>query len=265
MKFVKSEKLFKTDCGSGELTLIFLHGTAGDHSDFNYQVNEFKEKFRVIAYDLRGHGRSFAPQAGYSIRDIASDIDEDLTQLGLLPGTAVIIGHSLGGLVALELASQRIKCLRGIVLIDAPILIPQHVQAAISPYTDAFQGVHSKEKIEEFANAFFFAPNDEPKRRQAIINRLVNFPREIFLQIWKETGSYDAETAVRLCQLPALFIHASVPTDIAKLLKSSKFFSAVSTQKSSHYAQFESKEEVNAMIYSFVALKVIRFIAHINS
>jgi pimeloyl-ACP methyl ester carboxylesterase len=90
------------DAGSGYPPLVFVHGAASNRRCWHQQVPRFTSAHRVVAVDLRGHGESDASSEGYTLRLFAEDLASTCTQMGI--DSPVVIGHSLGGLVALDFA-----------------------------------------------------------------------------------------------------------------------------------------------------------------
>ncbi|MFP3323503.1 alpha/beta hydrolase [Planococcus sp. SIMBA_160] len=85
--------------GKGE-PIVFLHsGLQTGMTDFDYQRDYFKEQFRVIVPDLRGHGNSVAEDINDFFEDSAKDLSETLEHLGI--ESAHIVGASLGALAAI--------------------------------------------------------------------------------------------------------------------------------------------------------------------
>jgi 3-oxoadipate enol-lactonase len=83
-------------------TLLFLHGALMTHSTWVRQVQAFSARHHVLTCDLRGHGESSAPQHIFSVPTCVEDV---LTLLDALQIQQVVCcGHSLGGMVAQELA-----------------------------------------------------------------------------------------------------------------------------------------------------------------
>ena len=84
-------------------TIVFIHGYGGDATQWQYQLNNFSLDNRVIALDLRGHGRSDRPDDDYSMPRILVDLENALDVLGVT-GKIVLVGHSFGGAVVTEYA-----------------------------------------------------------------------------------------------------------------------------------------------------------------
>ena len=95
---VNGTRLAYSLCGRGA-GVVFLHGWMCNRSFWQRQCRELAERnFRCLAIDFRGHGDSEAPAGGYSIGQLAADLSAVMTVLEF--GPAVIVGHSMGGMVA---------------------------------------------------------------------------------------------------------------------------------------------------------------------
>jgi long-chain acyl-CoA synthetase len=99
-----------------EQTIMFVHGYAGVLESWEYQINEFARHYRVVAFDLRGHGQSDAPYTDYTMREMVSDIQAIVEELEL-PEKFVLVGHSFGGSIVVEYANAHPERLEKLVLI----------------------------------------------------------------------------------------------------------------------------------------------------
>jgi pimeloyl-ACP methyl ester carboxylesterase len=118
MSFVQLSEVrtFFTDEGAGDPAVLFVHGWTCDSHDWSWQLPAFSARHRVIAADVRGHGRSSTPASGWGPRTMAADAAELVDSLGC--GPVVVVGHSLGAMIASALAIQRPDLVRAVVAVD---------------------------------------------------------------------------------------------------------------------------------------------------
>ncbi len=84
--------------------MILLHGNGEDSSYFEHQISVFSEKYRVIAIDTRGHGKSPRGDKPFSIKQFAEDLHGFMDEKGIKKAT--LFGFSDGGNIALTFALQ---------------------------------------------------------------------------------------------------------------------------------------------------------------
>ena len=84
--------------GNGPETLFFIHGFTGNVEEWYFQISHFKKKYKVIAIDLRGHGKSEMEEKEVNADDITKDINSFLEKKGI--SKINLIGHSMGGMIA---------------------------------------------------------------------------------------------------------------------------------------------------------------------
>ena len=98
--------------------IILLHGFTGSHQDWAFQIPVLSRKYRVVAMDHRGHGKSEAPSSpdDYSVTIFAQDVYGLLQHLGI--SKTCLMGHSMGGFMALELALEHPEMVTALVLVD---------------------------------------------------------------------------------------------------------------------------------------------------
>jgi pimeloyl-ACP methyl ester carboxylesterase len=98
--------------------LVLLPGLSESMHVWDRLTGPLARRDRVIRFDLLGHGGSAKPSGGYAIEDQAHRLDQALKELRV--NRAVLVGHSLGGLVAVALSRRDPGLVRRLVLIDAP-------------------------------------------------------------------------------------------------------------------------------------------------
>ncbi len=159
-----------TDVGHGE-ALVFLHGFPFHRELWKPQVQAFKSHYRVIAPDLRGFGASDATGNVTAMADFAEDLHDLAATLGL--GRFVLIGHSMGGYVALSYAHRYPESLRALVLLgtrsgpDSP-----EAAAARRALADRTLQAGTDEVIQAMAARMLASPHP-PASLQAEVRRLM--------------------------------------------------------------------------------------------
>jgi pimeloyl-ACP methyl ester carboxylesterase len=109
-------RLYYERAGLGDPELLFLPGWCCDGTALQPQFDHFAQKHAVTALDQRGCGRSDRPPDGYAIPDLADDIVGFCRTVGI--ERPIVVGHSLGGMIAVELAGRRPSLPRALVLVD---------------------------------------------------------------------------------------------------------------------------------------------------
>lgn len=113
---VNNVNLHYQSVGNGKETIVFSHGYLMDHSMFNGQMEAFKDRFRCIAFDHRGHGKSEVTKDGYEIDNLTDDAIALIETLNL--GAVHFVGLSTGGFVGMRIALRRPDLLKSLVLLD---------------------------------------------------------------------------------------------------------------------------------------------------
>jgi pimeloyl-ACP methyl ester carboxylesterase len=114
-------------------SVVLLHGWMCDRADMAAVAALIASDHDVVNVDLRGHGASPAPESGYSIAQLAQDVAVLCRSLRLPP--ALIVGHSLGGAVAVELACAFPDVVSGVVMIDSPWVLEPAEPAVVESAT----------------------------------------------------------------------------------------------------------------------------------
>ena len=109
-------------CGDGE-PVILIHGIASSFDTWNAVLPELGKSHLAVAPDLLGHGRSSKPRGDYSLGAFATGIRDFMEALEI--PSATIVGHSMGGGIAMQFAYQFPKRVRRMVLVNSGGLGPE--------------------------------------------------------------------------------------------------------------------------------------------
>jgi pimeloyl-ACP methyl ester carboxylesterase len=249
--------------------LVFVHGWMGDHNALLPQILHFAATRRVVAIHLRGHGDSEAPQQDYTMAGFADDIAWQCLELGL--HKPVIVGHSLGGMITLEVAGRHPDLASGIVIIDSMVLPPQRFLEAVAPHMAAqlMNGDHRAMARAQAVEIYLdHVDIDDPMQKQRLIDVLcaahLKSPRHAAVStIMGLLNGYDAMPAAQACTVPVAYLDAGVPMieqgrdlqrfkDACPQLVVAKIFGA------GHFAPLEVPDQINAMIARFIAVGIDR-------
>jgi len=130
--------LHVSECGhTHKETVVLVHGAAGNWRNFLHQMKALGDKYRVIAVDLRGHGRSPWPSTPSSIDDFYQDLEE---MLDWLPEKFSLVAHSFGGYLSARLTASHPQRIRHLALLNTarriPRGIPYRMLEAMTPGAD---------------------------------------------------------------------------------------------------------------------------------
>ena len=117
-------KLNYLDCGSPSAEpLVMLHGGAWCWQEFLSLIPSLAERGHVYALDLRGNGRSGWVPNTYRLQDFVEDSAEFLSRLN---GRPILVGHSLGGVIALMLAARCPERIKALIVEDSPLTLDNY-------------------------------------------------------------------------------------------------------------------------------------------
>jgi pimeloyl-ACP methyl ester carboxylesterase len=233
--------------GKGDPALVFIHGWACDRSFWREQLDLFARRHRVVALDLGGHGDSEANREVWSMAAIGGDVQAVVEELDL--NQVVLIGHSMGGMVALEAARLMPKRVVGIVgvdtLHDAEFEYGKEMtQKAVERFKADFQ-----ETMASFVRSAFVEDTD-PNLVKWVVSKARSANQEAVLAIILETPNLNIKQSFLAAKVPIRCINAKpFPPNNSetKVETNRKYvdFDAVLMQGVGHFPMLEQPEEFN--------------------
>jgi pimeloyl-ACP methyl ester carboxylesterase len=169
-------RLFYTDDGPDSLPLLLVHGWGSDSHEWSWHLPQLSATRRVIAPDLRGHGYSSAPAAGFRPRDMAGDLVRLLDHLGI--EQVIPIGHSMGAQVVSVLAVEHPSRVPALVCVEPGYGFDDSIAAAFPQMVDAMRGEHAGAtavRMDEWS----YTPASPPALKQWHTRRLLAMPPRV--------------------------------------------------------------------------------------
>jgi sigma-B regulation protein RsbQ len=162
--------------GAGQVTLVFIHGGFIDKEYWHDQVTYFSRDFEVVTIDLAGHGKSGDNRTDWTIELLGEDVIQVIKALALKK--VILIGHSMGGYVILEVAAKLPEHVIGLIGVDnfknagmplPPSLIEQVNQAL------EYMKTNFAEVSENFARLSLVSAETDKLIAERVINDYKNF------------------------------------------------------------------------------------------
>ena len=247
----KGVKLAYESRGKGRPAFVFIHGWTCDRSFFAPQAKHFARRHRVVSLDLRGHGESDKPQGAYPVSAYADDIAFLIGTLRL--GKVVAVGHSMGGITALELGASHPDKVAAIVMVDpAPLVWSPELKTAVDTIVAAIEAGNQEPRRQFIADALFLKTSDKRLVKQ-VLKVMMAAPAHVAAAAMKGILAYDGVSAAARCKVPALHLAATPPLNPPHLM--TQWMPAVVngwTVGAGHFNMMEVPDQVNSMIGAFL-------------
>ena len=237
--------------GSGNPTLVFVHGWCCDKSYWDSQVSHFAKKYEVVTVDLAGHGDSGIERENWTMSAFGKDVVAVIKQLSL--EQVVLIGHSMGGPVVVETAR----------------LIPERIIGIVG--VDAFQDLNYKilrESLEEMLTRFhvdfvktsrefvtsMFLETSEPVLVEKIVSNIGSAPPRVAIDALQGVVNQDLIGEIEKIQVPIRCICSYWrPFDLETAEQHISSFEVVFMSGVGHFVMLEDPETFNSLLEEIIA------------
>ena len=244
-------RTYYEQAGAGALAFVFVHGWCCDHTFFAPQYEHFGARGNVTTYDLRGCGRSDRPE-DYEIATLADDLAWLCADLEI--SKPVVVGHSLGGVLALELAARHPSLPGAVVAVDPGAFDPlPEFREAIPSLGARLEDPAEEDPRHAYVPALF-RPTDDQERAQRIADTMCAVPRGIAAAQLRGYLRWDGVAALAACTVPLLVLTPKPggSNDPARLLALKPDLQVGVTVGAGHFHQLDAAEQVTPMIERFV-------------
>ena len=269
-----TEEIAYTDAGSGEKTLLFIHGLSSNLEAWNKNIEGLKSQYRCIAIDLPGYGKSSKNKEHYSLAGYAEMIQDFSEELGLK--NVILVGHSMGGQVAIHTVLKAPDAFEKLILIapagietftekEATVMKVSYTPNMVTNTTDDQILANYKMNFYEFpedAQAMvderikMKSAEDFPRYAKVVVNNIhamldepvIDKLHEIKIPVFVIFGKNDM-------LIPNKYFHPS--QSLAHLLAMAEDkvpdLKTKVIDEAGHFVNFEKPEEVNLAIKNFLS------------
>lgn len=236
--------------------LVFIHGWIGSSKEWIHQLCYFNFKEHITILDLPGFGKSDKPKAKYSIEFFAKQILNFLKLLGC--NEAILIGHSLGGMIALNITIHNPKLVKKLILISTSAAISQSLRDKFKLFwvNLIFKLVYKK-FLKNIIKQIL-SPKFKNRELKKLYTNALKIPKSIVLRAFKNmTSKFNIHNQLSQIFQPTLIIHGnedkiishSMINELGNLIPNSEIFSI---ENGSHRVMVNNHEEVNKIIDEFI-------------
>ena len=222
-----------------------------------------RKRIELINLDLRGHGESGSPEQIYSVAQFADDVAWLCHELDI--ERAALVGHSMGGAVAIETAYRHPELVQAVGLIDSVFQAPSELMEMLAPLLPGLQG-SEYENIYRKIMASLSLPTDLAELTSPIFSNLPRAPQHVLLSaLQQHLEQHDFARAAASCSVPIAYIRTARPlANLASLQQLVPNLWIGQTLGAGHFAPWLVPDQVNAMLLRFFQLTSTQVFSEIN-
>lgn len=244
--------------------LVFLHGILGRGRNWQAIAKSLSREHQCLLFDQRGHGQSFQPERGYELKDYASDLRNLLSDLGWMDSVQ-LVGHSMGGRVALEFSHLWPDWVQRLCIVD---IGPSSDWRSMSSILEKIEFVpvpfKSREEARRFMEQEFLARFPDPMVMEFFYSNLqkVNdsydwvFSKQGVRQTLENSRHRDHWATFKELACPTLLIRGEQSTDLKKedfekVLANNQSIQGHVVSGAGHWVHAEKPQETLSLLRQF--------------
>lgn len=232
--------------GKGEPALIFVHGWGWDQSLWKKQIAKFSSKYKVVTLDLAGHGESGKKRKSFTIKAFSDDVVSVVNKLKL--NKVILVGHSMGGIINLEVYRQIKDKVVGIIGADTYQLFqkgenPKSAEDYLTTFKENYLG-----SVREYVRTLFLESADSAFV-EGMVKRMQKLPPEIGMDIFRNIYQYNSLKAATELQPRIIAVNGQKfkvkETENIKILPG---FTAKIIRGTGHFPMIENPERFDELL-----------------
>jgi len=243
--------------GKGDITLLFVHGAFIDRNYWAAQVGYFKQDYQVVTIDLPGHGKSGKNRTVWTIQELGNDVSNLIQTLHLK--NIILIGHSMGGDVILEVAVRCPDSVIGFVGVDnfknAGTVMPVEIQNQIEHIMAMLKSDFANTS-EYFARQALLSPAIDPAITDRVVSDYRNMDKDIGYDLIASSITYYERERLLMTQLNLKMYLINVdiiPTNMELLnIYAHSGYAVIPIEGTSHYPMIENPDDFNRLLQEII-------------
>jgi len=246
--------------------LVMIHGFSDNLSMWYNQMSEFSKRYKILAYDVRGHGRTETPENEMSLELFANDLKALLDALDI--EKASVLGYSMGGRIGLQFALAYSEMTTGLILsnigIDGPdVQLNENQISLMEKHRRYLSNLLASQDIEAVATALAeqsFTPELKIEHPEVLNKykeiKLQNDPRyyPCVMQVMSEAMNIRPDFSLLKC--PVLIIggnqDALMNTDVIESMEKAIQHATTRILPTGHASAIEAPEMFNKVVLDFL-------------
>jgi len=246
-------RIVYTLSGKGQ-PIVLLHCWNGNRSFWSEQISFLSQSYKVLALDFPGHGKSAVPEESLTVKKLADAVHEVMYKLHLSP--AVVVGHSMGGMVAQQLCVSCSEDVRGLVLVATHGVILNVVEPIA---IKILRGALEKGYRNAFMSHFdaWFATQSNPKHLTWVREQMLKTTEKVAMDLAISMQQFDLSADLPHVHVPTLVIcggedKSATPERCSVLAEWIPKAQLVMVPKTGHFVQIENPQAVNRALGEFL-------------
>jgi pimeloyl-ACP methyl ester carboxylesterase len=246
------------DTAEAKALVVLIHGWSCDASFWDAQITSLRERYAVLVLDLAGHGRSGSNRDDWSMTAFGQDVATVVATVATKTEAPIfLVGHSMGGPVAIEAArvlGQRVRAVVGVDTFKTVGLPPPSAAETAARLTFFERDFATATRL--FVTQSFFVPGTDPAFIEPIAAKMAAAQPRVGIAAIGGLNRWDGVPAMRaLGNLPIIALNAAhgAPTDTARLREFAPGFQAEVFEGVGHFLMMEDPERFNSRLLATLA------------
>jgi pimeloyl-ACP methyl ester carboxylesterase len=231
--------------------VLLVHGWGTDRALMGPLFEWARASRRAIAVDLRGFGKSDAPDQPYRIEGYGDDLAFVSTRLNM--GPSIVVGHSMGGMVALDFAARYPDQVRAAIILEGMILAPDLLEG-LRPILAGVRTERYREVVSRVMS-YLCGPGFDSQARARLVAVAASCQQHVLVSAMEGTLAFDSARAASAVKCPLLYVGTGERyADLGQLRQLCPQAITGQLVGCGHYFPLEVPEQLHPMIERFIRM-----------